>query len=206
MPPRGGTYSEPMTSTLQDVALVGGPVFCVGALDFDRTGTGITPRRLPDWTRAQVPDLFMHSMISMGSGVRLSFATNSDVIELDVLVTGFRIANGITRAPIFQLRGSGVPTQTVPAPSYNCFVLDMTNPNDVGFEPGEPTTIRFEGLGGDWTSIEIWLPHAASTELRALRISGGAEAREAEPSGKRRWLHYRSSISHFMDADTPLEV
>ncbi|MCU1390625.1 MAG: Lipase [Ilumatobacteraceae bacterium] len=206
MRPRDRTYSEPMTSTMQDVALVGGPVVCVGALDFDRTDTGITPRRLPHWTRSQVPDLFMHSMISMGSGVRLSFATDSDVVELDVLVTGFRLADGPSRAPVFQLRGPGVPIQTVPAPSYNCFVIDMSNPNDVGYEAGDATTIRFEGLGGDWTSIEIWLPHGSSTELRAMRISDDAGARPAEPTGKRRWLHYGSSISHCMEAETPLEV
>ena len=206
MRPRDDTYSEPMSTTLQDFALIGGPIDCVGALDFDRSGSGVTPRRLPHWTRSQVPDLFMHSMIAMGSGVRLSFATNSEVVELDVLVTGFRIANSAARAPVFQLRGSGVAVQTVPAASFNCFVIDMSNPDDVGYEDGGATTVRFAGLGDGWKSIEIWLPHAASTELRALRISNDAEARPAEPTGKRRWLHYGSSISHCMEADTPLEV
>ena len=53
-----------------DVALTYGALEIVGALDLDRTDTGISPRRLPAWTRPQVPDLFMEFMVTLGSGVR----------------------------------------------------------------------------------------------------------------------------------------
>jgi len=46
-----------------DVALTDGVVEIVGALDLDRTDTGISPRRLPAWTRPQIPDLFMDGRV-----------------------------------------------------------------------------------------------------------------------------------------------
>ena len=189
----------------QVVALEGGPVACIGALDFDRTPTGISPRRLPDWTRPQMPDLMMNAMVGMGSGVRLAFATDSDEVELDVMVTGFRIAGNPRRPAVFQLVTGG-RTIDAPAASMHCFVLDFLDPSNDSFEPGEPTTIRFEGLGTNNDTVEIWLPHAATTELRALRVAAGATVTATPPSTRRRWLHYGSSISHCMEADTPTET
>ena len=37
----------------------GGAVEWRNALAFDASDTGIAPRRLPDWTRPQIPDLFV---------------------------------------------------------------------------------------------------------------------------------------------------
>ncbi len=199
---------------LREIDLEGGPVTVVGALDFDRTPTGISPRRLPDWTRPQIPDLFMHSMVGMGSGVRLSFTTDADVVELDVLVTGFRVVGTTASRPVFQLvsnaadgTADGVRSvRTEVADDYQRFVLDHADPLNVGFEPGEPATIRFAGLGDATKVVELWLPHAASTELRALRIPADATASPTAPSGRPRWLHYGSSISHCMEAETPTEI
>ncbi|MCU1391834.1 MAG: GDSL-like Lipase/Acylhydrolase family [Ilumatobacteraceae bacterium] len=195
-----------MTSATQPVALEGGPVACVGALDFDRSPTGIAPRRLPAWTRPQIPDLFMHSMVAMGSGVRFAFTTDSDVIELDVLVTGFRIIGSEARPPVFELVVPGQPNRTMVAASFNRFVLDFADPAKVGFEAGSATTICFDGLGTDTKAVELWVPHAASTELQALRIGETATVTATPPSGRRRWVHYGSSISHCMEADTPTQT
>ena len=74
-----------------DVALTGGPVEIVNALDLDRTPTGIAPRRLPAWTRPQIPDLFMEFMVTLGSGVRVALRTDAPWIELDVVPTGFEV-------------------------------------------------------------------------------------------------------------------
>lgn len=160
----------------QHVPLEGGPVTCTGALDFDRTPTGISPRRLPDWTRLQIPDVMMNAMVGMGSGVRLAFTTDSDEVELDVMVTGFRIAGTPRRPAVFQLV-TGSHTIDASAASMHCFVLDFLDPTNDSFEPGEPTTIRFEGLGTAGEAVEIWLPHAAATELRALRVGDAGYAR-----------------------------
>ena len=76
-----------------DVALTDGPVEIVNALDLDRTDSGISPRRLPAWTRPQIPDLFMEFMVTLGSGVRLAMRTDAPWIELDVHPTGFEVTN-----------------------------------------------------------------------------------------------------------------
>src|SRR6476469_3237450 len=80
-----------------DLALTDGVVEIVGALDLDRTDTGISPRRLPAWTRPQIPDLFMEFMVTLGSGVRVAFRTDASWIELDVMPTGFEVTG--TPAP-----------------------------------------------------------------------------------------------------------
>ena len=60
-----------------------------GALDFDDRGTGLAPRRLPDWTRAQLPQP-MDAMVRMPSGVRLRFATESTTVGISFLATNTR--------------------------------------------------------------------------------------------------------------------
>src|SRR5262249_40410558 len=73
--PRGGQAPHALaklarihlrTTTMQNVALDAGPIRLTGALDVDRRPTGIVPRRLPHWTRPQVP-LFMEIVVTMPS-------------------------------------------------------------------------------------------------------------------------------------------
>ena len=40
---------------MQSIPLLEGPIRLTGALDVDQRKSGIIPRRLPDWTRPQVP-------------------------------------------------------------------------------------------------------------------------------------------------------
>ena len=53
--------------------------------------------------------------------------------------------------------------------------------------------------------VALWLPQAATVELRALRIEAGAELAPRERA-RPRWVHYGSSISHCMEAASPLGV
>ncbi|MFG1912054.1 GDSL-type esterase/lipase family protein [Kribbella sp. NPDC048928] len=60
-------------------------------------------------------------------------------------------------------------------------------------------------LGGDGLrsrNVQVWLPHTAWVEVRALRAS--APVVPAQPSGRLRLVHHGSSISHCSDADGPL--
>ena len=72
---------------MQEVSLEGGALEIRGALDLDRTATGISLRRLPAWTRAQLSDPFMEAMVTMASGMRVRFRTNSARVELDLATT-----------------------------------------------------------------------------------------------------------------------
>jgi hypothetical protein len=174
----------------------------LGCLDLERGADGFTPRRLPAWTRPHIPDVFMDAMVSMASGVRLSFVTTSAVVELDVLCSSFRWSDQEMRPIPFQLIVDGERTLHRVTYSANCFVINRADQNDVSFETGEKVTLRFDGLGDHPKSCELWLPHTATVELQQLRVDDHATV-SATPRTMRRWLHHGSSISHCMEADTP---
>ncbi|HEY6598976.1 MAG TPA: hypothetical protein VIZ30_06680, partial [Pseudomonadales bacterium] len=108
---------------MQDIALDGGPVRFTGALDFDRRPTGIVPRRLPGWTRPQVP-LFMEITVTMPSGIRLEFATTSRTIELDVLPTRIEIAKAPSPA-VFDLVIDGSDVRSVATECGDRLKIDL---------------------------------------------------------------------------------
>lgn len=180
------------------IDLVDGPVTIAGALDVERTPTGLIPRRLPAWTRPQLTDPYMRLMVPRPAGVRLVFRTEADNVELDVFVTRFRNAYH----PLFPVAFDAVA-------SWSRVISEEVRGGDVSVvragqvvetERGKPETIRFEGLGTSWKDVEIWLPQAAIVELRELRADG------IVAPGKlpgRRWVHYGSSISHCAEAGTP---
>jgi len=184
------------------VPLEGGPVEIVGALGFDRSEAGISPRRLPEWTRPQIPDLFMDGIVRMPSGVRLRFATDSRSIELDVLLTLLELRPQPLAPACFDLVvDDAVGGQACTDVGQRLVIEQATGAID--FVPGEPTTIRFDDLPAGTKFVEIWLPQRGSTELRALRVDDGASV-EAAPDDRPRWVHYGSSISHCMEAVSPL--
>ena len=67
---------------MQTVDLLGDQISVTGALELDRGPNGIGVRRLPGWTRPQIPDPFMDAMVSSCSGVRLEFESDTEVVEL----------------------------------------------------------------------------------------------------------------------------
>ena len=178
-------------------------IVIVGALDADVTDTGISPRRLPAWTRAQLPDVLVDAVVAMTSGVRLSFRTTSSTVELDMKLATFRYTHEEPRPVVVQLivdRGEPIDASTTDA---DLFVIDRTRPDEITFEPGGVATLRFEGLGEHDKQCEIWLPHASSVELRGLRIEADSSLSEPDEPDRPRWLHYGSSISHCLEADVP---
>jgi hypothetical protein len=195
-----------LAETLVEIPLEGGPVEIVGALELRRSPTGLAPRRLPAWTAKQIPDAFMDMMVQMTSGVRVAFRTTSRRIELDVLVTGIRL-EGDPRAPIaFDLEVDGERAESQRTSAGHTVVIDFSKaPPGARLEPGAPCTLVFDGLAAGLKEIAIWLPHAAAVELRALRVESGAEVRPRR-SLRPRWAHYGSSISHCMEASSPLGV
>jgi GDSL-like Lipase/Acylhydrolase family len=191
---------------MREIPFVAGPVEVVGALELRRSPTGYSPRRLPAWTAPQIPDAFMDLIVQMTSGVRLAFRTNSTCIELDALATAIRL-EGELRAPVvFDLVVNGAHHGSQATDSGNTIVVDMSRiPPGARLEPGGPCTLRFDALPPGMKDLALWLPQAAAVELRALRIDAGAEIAPCARTG-RRWVHYGSSISHCMEAATPLGI
>jgi hypothetical protein len=187
-----------------DVALTGGPVELIGALDLDTSDTGIAPRRLPAWTRPQIPDLFMEFMVTLASGVRVALRTDSPWIELDVMPTGFEVTNMTPPVVAYDLVVDGTRVDRRVAEFGTRLVLDMVT-FDLSVRAGGMGTVRFDDLGDGTKSVEIWLSQAAASELRALRVADGARV-EAPQRTQRRWAHYGSSISHCVEAHGPSDV
>lgn len=189
---------------MREVPFEGGPVEIIGALELRRSSSGLSPRRLPAWTAAQIPDAFMDLMVQMTSGVRVAFRTDARRIALDALVTGLRIEGDARRPAVFDLEVDGDHVRSQPGDSGNTLVVDVTRvPFGVRLEAGAPETLAFDDLPPGMKEVAIWLPQTATVELRGLRVDDGAEV--ARPTrAARRWVHYGSSISHCMEAEHPL--
>ncbi len=188
---------------MRTIPLEDGPVRLVGALDLDRSATGITPRRLPDWTRPQVP-LFMEYMVTQPSGVRLEFTTDARSLELDVITTQLEFPGRKKTDIVFDLILDDADTRSGTAAGGNRLVIaDLTRRNDAELVPGEAATLRFDDLPEGAKRCELWLPSNAMVELRALRVDDEAEVEASEPLPRRRWVHHGSSISHCSGAHSP---
>jgi hypothetical protein len=181
---------------MRTISLEDGPIRLVGALDLDHSATGITPRRLPDWTRLQVP-AFMEYMVTQPSGVRLEFMTDAPTLELDVITTQLEFPGRKKTDIVFDLILDDAEARSATAAGGNRLVIaDLTRRNDAELVPGESVTLRFDDLPTRLKRCELWLPSNATVELRDFRIDDDAEIETGEPQPRRRWVHHGSSISH----------
>ncbi len=200
----------PPSEAMHDVTLQGvawdDPALAIhGALHLKPTAAGILPRRLPAWTLAQMPDPALDMMASMPSGVRLVFRTDARCVELDVMERGLKFEGAPRRPATFDLFVDGALARRLQAHAGQTVVIDGSKrPPAFTIEPGEPSTLVFDGLAAGPKTLEIWLPQSATVELRGLRLDGALLP--SAPSGHRRWAHYGSSISHGMEADGPSET
>ncbi|MBU6317415.1 MAG: lipase, partial [Acidobacteria bacterium] len=192
--------------TLREVSFESGEVQTRGAWELERTPGGTLPRRLPAWTRAQLPDIFMNTMVTMTAGVRLVFATDSPVVELTCHPRTIHTVGEPLREPVFQMLIDGELQPDVAGRGGTIVHVDrVAGPAGITFEEGGPVVLRWEGLGTRRKEVEIWLPTNASVELHSLRVAIDSLV-EALPVRRRRWTHYGSSISHCMDVDRPFDA
>lgn len=192
-----------MTVTeMREVPLEKGPVEFRGALDVERTDAGLLPWRLPAWTRAQYPDTWMGHVASMPSGVRLALRTTARSLEAEFLTTVTRFP-GTPEPPfagLLELLVDGVSARRAEMPVGD--VLRLSDRfEEVETVPGRPGRVRFDALPDGMKDIELWLPQQTRTEVTGLWAD--AEVLPPRPTGRRRWLHHGSSISHCNEADTP---
>ncbi len=176
-----------------------------GALDLSPAADGLAPRRLPAWTRAQMPDPALELMASMPSGVRLRLRLAGRRVELDVVETGLRFPGRDRRASAFDLLIDGDLVARRLADAGPTLAIDAsTGSLTVTMDPGEASRVVFDDLPAGDKVVEIWLPHTATVQLRALRADGVGPPPAA--TSQRSWAHYGSSISHGMEADGPSET
>jgi lysophospholipase L1-like esterase len=191
---------------MQDIDLDGDLVRFAGVQDVERTADAWVPRRLPAWTRPQIVSPEMQFLVGMPSGARLEMDTDSTAIELDVGLTLLRMGDDPTLPAAFDLVVDGELVTAESSVVGTVIGIDMRT-GEASFEIGPPsTTVRFDGLAPGRKRVEIWLPHAAALDLRAVRIDDSATATPPAPDRRRRWVHYGSSISHCLEAARPTGV
>jgi hypothetical protein len=173
-----------------------------GALELERTAAGIRPRRLPRWTRPQLPSSFCDMVVAQPSGVRLELCTAATILELDVHAIWTRFSDAPSFQPpgAFDLVVDGVHTARLPVPEGGVLLMDVQKGGRL--TPGDWSTLRFGPLPSGDKHVEIWLPHACQVELLALK----ADAPVRRPAGvdRPRWVHHGSSISQCCEAEGPL--
>ena len=172
-----------------------------GALGFDHRDGGIAPRRLPDWTRVQLPEA-MDATVRMPSGVRLRFATESTRVGISFLATNWAMPARPRRPVVFNLETAGGLLRAE-STLGNAIVINPESPGGFGLVRGEADTLLFENLAPERKTCELWLPHNAFVELRALVVDDGTSVEAAPADTRCRWVHYGSSISHCMEAEEP---
>ncbi len=185
-------------TTLAAADFAGSPLEIMGALDFDRRGAALSPRRLPDWTRPQINPM-LDFMLRTPSGVRLRFATTAHTVRLTVLTTHMAGRSG-RGGCAFDLACNGM-VHTRRHHEGNQLHFDPSGKVPPRIEPGEVYDVVFDGLGDEQKNLSLWLPHNALVELHALSVDGG-EVEAPDPLGVH-WIHHGSSISHCMEADIP---
>ena len=179
-----------------------GAVSFFGALDFDERPAGISPRRLPAWTRAQVPKA-LDDMLRMPSGVRMAFTTDSREIRLFVQTTRLVTPPQPPRPVVFDLVVDDATVLSSAHEGGNTILLNRADPTAFELLRGDAYEVVFSGLVPGIKRCELWLPHNAYVEIRGLEIDTGASLAALPEPGQRRWIHYGSSISHCMEAAQP---
>ncbi|RJK94759.1 GDSL-type esterase/lipase family protein [Vallicoccus soli] len=188
-----------MTTALTTTPLTGDLVR--GALELEPTPRGVLPQRLPARARAQGADPQLSMAASQPSGVRVALRTSATVLELDVLPTKRAYVGAPPRPDgTYDLLVDG---RLVARGSVQGGSVLTVDPRAGTFEvsPGEPGTLRFDGLPPGAKDVEVWLPHDETTELVALRTD--APVAPLPDRGRRTWLHHGSSISQGSGAQSP---
>ncbi|MFJ2194055.1 SGNH/GDSL hydrolase family protein [Kitasatospora sp. NPDC087861] len=172
-----------------------------GHLDVEHTERGLLPHRLPARARRQIPDEQLAIAESQPSGVRLAFRTRATAIDLHTVPTK-RVYPGVPTPPdgVYDLLVDGRLAAQTTVSGGNLRTIDLST-GRVELTQGPPGTARFTGLPARDKTVEIWLPHTETTELIALDTD--APVTPAPDTGRRRWLHHGSSISHGSNATHP---
>ena len=176
-------------------------LLAAGAMDFDLRGESISPRRLPAWTRSQVPQM-MDVMVRMPSGVRLRFETDSSRVGLEFHATNLVTPPAERREVVFNLEVSGQLLRAA-SDAGNAIVLNPDKPGEFRLERGDRDTIWFDQLPDGKNVCELWLPHNAFVSLDSLQLDADAAISAPAADSRPRWIHYGSSISHCMEAQEP---
>jgi hypothetical protein len=169
-----------------------------GALEIERSATGMSPLRLPAWTRAEHADGSMDRVSAQTSGVSIRLLTAARSLRLDATFT--RTASRVHPARPFSIAVETPRTNEVVTLDEGDVLVEAAD-RSAAREPGARSSVRFhlDGPGAE-RLVVIRMPVSAACVVHS--ITADAPLRPAPAEGPR-WLHYGSSISHGSDLDDP---
>ncbi|MFS0733527.1 GDSL-type esterase/lipase family protein [Microbacterium sp. 1P10UB] len=178
------------------------PALFRGGAILEPAAHGLRPHRLPSWVREQFPDPQLLMVESQPSGIRLSFRSTAQRIELTVHPTRV-VYRGADRARgCVDLFVDGEFQARDTLCGGDAVTVDLSD-GTTGFVPGTSHVSVFTGLPAPDKRIEIWLPHNETVDLVALRSDAPlVPVHEALPV----WMHHGSSISQGSNAAAPSDT
>ena len=169
-----------------------------GALAVTTEGDGIRPLRLPPASLRRAPAT-LALMAEFTSGVRLRLVTDADRLRVTAAFTRYVMAHldgAVSRAELLAEIDGEIVDRAVADPTG--LVFERT---DVPLERGPDVVSTLElhlGPADTPREVVLWLP--ADAGVRILAVEATADAVPAPPTGRPRWVHHGSSISHGGDA------
>lgn len=169
-----------------------------GALDVAADGDGLRPLRLhADLLRRSPEQLAL--MAEFTSGVRLRLVTDADRLRITAAFTRYVMAHlghPVSRAEVLAEVDGAIVDRATADPTG--LVLER---RDGPFERGPDVVSTLElslGTAVQPREVVLWLPADAGVRIHEVEATGDAVA--APPTGRPRWVHHGSSISHAGDA------
>ncbi len=176
-----------------------------GTTEVESVPGGIAPLRLPAWTRAQQADEWIDLWAAHTLGVRLVALTSASRLRITATVT--RMAPSPGEEPLFvaafvaAVGGRPVDTAVVTEGPRILTLADRSRRD----EPGPAVSVDLDlGAAAGPREVVLWFPHSAAVVIH--KVEADADLLAAPPSPLRRWVHHGSSISHSLEAPTPLET
>lgn len=173
-----------------------------GASDIEEVDGGLSPVRLPAWTRAQQADRWIEFWSAHTVGVRLVMRTAATRLELRLAVTRM-LPEGLD-APLFPASiVAEIAGEPVARAAIDAGPLIINHADRTWTEVDGPTVTLALDLGptAGEREVTVWLPHNGHAVIHGL--SADAPVHPAGPSGRPVWLHHGSSISHSLEAVDP---
>lgn len=170
-----------------------------GTVSIEETETGLVFRRIDAAYGHQLPPE-VDFVAASPSGVRLAFATEATWVELELLATRAQTLPKDAQPWSVDLVVDGELVETRHSEAGHLFILDNKDPANLGFEAGEPATLRFD-IPPNSERVELWLPTSVHVEVRRLDADGPITPSDADE--RPRWVHHGSSISHCIEALSP---
>ncbi len=174
-----------------------------GIADLEPRPDGFRLHRLAFRFHPQMP-ADVQFIESVPAGARIVFDTDATEVGIDCMPLRLADGDGDPRHAVFAaVVDGGVVSEQVVEFGH---VVRTRPETPAGFtlDRGEPGRCVLGELPAGPKTVEVWLPHAAGLTIQGLVVPADAIVTPAPPDPRPRWLHHGSSISHCMEADSPL--